>query len=256
MPYCADIFYRTYKRKDGEFTYPVILIHGAGSTYLGWPYQLRRIPGQYIIALDLPAHGKSGGACCRSISELVERLHEFLQEAQIYQAVFVGHSLGGAIALSFAAAYPERVRGLLLLGCGATFNIPPHLLDMLRRPARLSQAVNYFKKNAFATGFPYKHRQKIISPMHELRANILLSDLSMCNRFSAPEKLKFLQCPIEIIGGEMDTIAEPKSLRELDRLLPLSRLRLLPGAGHMLIFEKTEELAQVLSDFLVTTTAY
>ena len=256
MPYCAGIFYRSYKRKYQGYTYPVILIHGTGSTHMGWPFQFRRIPGQHIIALDLPAHGESDGTCCRSIVELAARLHEFLQEMRIYQAVLVGHSLGGAVALSYAAFHPERVRALMLLGCGASFNIPPFLLDILRPPARLSQATNFLLNNAFASGFPFKKRQEIISPMNSLRANTMLSDLLICSRFSAPEELKDLGKPVEMVGGEMDTIAEPKSLRMLSHMLPQSHFRLLPGAGHMLPFEKTEELEALLFQFLAKVASY
>ena len=46
-------------RPDGP---PLVLVHGAGGNLMHWPGALRRLPGRTVYALDLPGHGKSGGA--------------------------------------------------------------------------------------------------------------------------------------------------------------------------------------------------
>jgi pimeloyl-ACP methyl ester carboxylesterase len=47
---------------------PLVLLHGAGGSYLQWPPDLRRLPTREVYALDLPGHGKSEGPVCTSLS--------------------------------------------------------------------------------------------------------------------------------------------------------------------------------------------
>jgi len=58
MPIASDLYYHVYHEDN---ILPVVLIHGAGGNHLYWPSEIRRLPGFRVFALDLPAHGKSGG---------------------------------------------------------------------------------------------------------------------------------------------------------------------------------------------------
>ena len=62
MPVAADLYYHIYEGSEEGRRPPVVLIHGAGGTHLHWPSEVRRLPGYRVLALDLPGHGKSGGA--------------------------------------------------------------------------------------------------------------------------------------------------------------------------------------------------
>jgi pimeloyl-ACP methyl ester carboxylesterase len=253
MPFSADIFFRTFEGGTGGFQYPVVLLHGAGSTHLGWPWQLRRIPGLNICAIDLPAHGNSNSACCRSLDELTGYLKSFFNRMGWYQVILVGHSLGGAAALTFAAAYPELVRGLILLGCCAAFQIPSELLDLLRPPAKLERAVHFISNTAFSNAFPHVERMRVTAPMLKLRPSTLLSDLMLCDRFRLPDRMAKFDKPALLIGGIKDAYAPPTALRRLQNALPNAQVYMLPDASHMMMFERTEVVLNRMRDFLYET---
>jgi pimeloyl-ACP methyl ester carboxylesterase len=94
-----------------------ILIHGFGSDSMSWAANVPALlPIARIHAVDLPAHGE-----CKSI--LVEKsllanadmFVDGMRKADISSAHFVGHSLGGAIALAVAARHPDMVKSLALI---------------------------------------------------------------------------------------------------------------------------------------------
>ena len=91
---------------------------------MGWPSNLRRLPGQRVFALDLPGHGHSLPPACRTMHCLVRKLHHFVTEMGFYHVILVGYSLGGALALSYASAYPEQITGLITISCGDQFEMP------------------------------------------------------------------------------------------------------------------------------------
>ena len=66
MPYAGEMHFRGSLRPEKN-RYALILIHGAGGSYLYWPPEIRRLPGVNVIAVDLPGHGESGGKCQDSI---------------------------------------------------------------------------------------------------------------------------------------------------------------------------------------------
>ena len=68
--------------------------------------------GLRVLAVDMPGFGKSPASECLS-GEVLLQLFDALH---IQQAVLIGPSMGGRIALEFAIAYPERVAGLVLAG--------------------------------------------------------------------------------------------------------------------------------------------
>ena len=250
MPTCADLFYRFYNGKSEGFVFPVILLHGAGGSLMGWPSNLRRLPGQRVFALDLPGHGHSASPACRSMRSMVRCLHQFITEMGFYHVLLVGYSLGGALALSYANAYPDQIIGLVTISCGDRFNMPQELLGVLRKPADTRKAIEVFSKAAFHLAFPQAERRAILAPMSKIESGVLLADLTIAADFCFDSQPCLSQISSLIIGGSNDLITPPASLRRLSRYLQKSPVSVIEGAGHMMIYEKNEELRNKVSAFL------
>jgi len=95
---------------------PLVFIHGL-SSYMGfWEYQLPELARDYrVLALDLPGFGASArpDAPCTP-PWYAEVVSDWMHAVGVPEAVLVGHSMGGQIALTMALDHPERVRGLVL----------------------------------------------------------------------------------------------------------------------------------------------
>lgn len=250
MPFCADLFYRDYHGESEGFVFPVILLHGAGGSLLGWPSNLRRLPGQRVFSLDLPGHGHSVQPTCRTMRCLVRGLHHFITDMGFYHVILIGYSLGGALALSYASAYPEQITGLIAISCGDQFEMPEDLVGKLRRPADTRKSIEIFKKTAFHPSFPQAERRALLAPMSKIDPEVLLADFSIGAEFCFNSQIPRLKFPSLFIGGSNDLISPPKSLMRASRYFDKSTVSLIEKAGHMVLYEKNEELGNHVSIFL------
>ncbi len=83
------VAYQEVKPQDAD-SLPIILVHGAGSSHLGWPSGIRHLPGRHIFAIDLPNHGKSAKKELNSIEEYALDLQVFLDSLGIEKANWSG----------------------------------------------------------------------------------------------------------------------------------------------------------------------
>src|SRR3954451_19406812 len=76
--------------------------------------------GFHVLAVDAPGFGRSPALPPEAyrLAALVELLHGLIDDRELERPVLMGHSWGGAIAVCYAGAYPEDVRGLVLLDSG------------------------------------------------------------------------------------------------------------------------------------------
>ena len=137
MPINANIYYFEHQG-EGTRKPPVVLIHGAGGTHLHWPAPIRRLPEYPVYALDLPGHGKSEGRGQQSITAYAQCVLDWMDSLQMHKAVFIGHSMGGAVALTLGLQHPERVLGLGLVGTGARLKVAPAILEYAAREEMLT----------------------------------------------------------------------------------------------------------------------
>jgi pimeloyl-ACP methyl ester carboxylesterase len=108
----------------------VLLVHGAGMDHTVWQLPARWLAwhGHSVLAVDLPGHGRSEGQVLGSVPELALWLGRVMDAAGVASAAIVGHSMGGAVALEAAAALPERVTRIALLGTAAAIPVSAALL--------------------------------------------------------------------------------------------------------------------------------
>ena len=149
MPEEAGLYYTVCEGGNNELA-PVVLIHGAGGSCFSWPVDMRRLAGQRVIALDLPGHGKSRGVAQQSIPVYADQVHAFLSRLGLPETVLVGHSLGGAIALTVALKYPRQVAGLGLISTGAYLGVDGSLLQELSNPVTAMSGMRRLETLAFS----------------------------------------------------------------------------------------------------------
>jgi pimeloyl-ACP methyl ester carboxylesterase len=97
---------------------PLVLLHGTGASLHTWDACTAEwIKEHRVIRMDMPAFGLTGPAADNnySIDAYVDFLHQLLQKLNVQQCFLAGNSLGGEIAFSYSAAYPNEVQKLILI---------------------------------------------------------------------------------------------------------------------------------------------
>src|SRR3954451_8939428 len=233
----------------------IVLLHGAGFDHTIWALHSRWFAhhGYGVLAPDLPGHGRSAGAPLRSIAEMADWTAALLDKAGVSNAKLVGHSMGSLIALETAARHPAKVSALGLIGTAAAMSVGPDLL----KAAEANDHAAVDMVSIWGLGFRaelggslapglwmHSGTQRVLE---QCRPGVLFSDLSACNDYrDALAAAATIKVPSTIILGERDMMTPARAGSSLAAALPNSRLVVLPGAGHMMMMEKPDELLAAL----------
>jgi pimeloyl-ACP methyl ester carboxylesterase len=255
MPIAADLYYNVYQG-GGIETPSIVLIHGAGGTHLYWPSEVRRLAGYRVLALDLPGHGKSDGRGQQSISAYVHCVLNWLEAVGLHQAVFVGHSMGGAIALELAVDYPEHVFALGLVSTGARLWVHPSLLNDISSPATFQKAIETIINWSYSPKIDPHLTELARQSMAETRQSVLQGDLLACNNFDLTDHMAEIRSPTLVICGADDQMTPLRYSQFLAGSIPSAQLEVIPHAGHMVMLEQPQTVAHRLVAFLANIPYY
>ncbi|MEV6836960.1 alpha/beta fold hydrolase [Streptomyces sp. NPDC051133] len=94
----------------------LLLLHGFGRSLSDWDASAALLTaGHRVLAVDLPGHGRSPGISPWTIPTVVRLIADTLDAHGVPEAVVVGHSLGGLVAVEYARAHPGRARAAVNL---------------------------------------------------------------------------------------------------------------------------------------------
>ena len=243
----ARLFYASHRSKSDDAP-AVLLIHGAGGSHLHWPNELRALPQADVYALDLPGHGRSGVKGCSSISDYADSVLAFMDALGIKSAVPIGHSMGSATALTLALEAPDRVGGLVLVGSGARLRVLPALL--VGTLEDFEPTVKTIVEYCYGDGVADRMKRVAVGQMLELSPQVVHDDFAACDAFDVMDDLGAIRAPTLVVTGTEDIMTPPKYARYLAEHIPESRLVLVEGAGHMVMLEQPEVVAQAIGEFL------
>ena len=230
----------------------LVLIHGAGGDHLFWPPEIRRLPDYRVITLDLPGHGKTEGPGFQSIEDYARSVAKFVDASGFSRAVFVGHAMGGAIALALARDYPDRVAGIGLISTGACLPIPSSVIENAANQSTFLLAIKSLQEMSSDSQTSAKLNETNFKRLTETRQPLLLGDLLACDRFNMVGCLGAIRSPALVICGTEDKLTPMRFSEFLSSQIPGAALQTVEGAGHMLILEQPGRLAKLLSVFLTT----
>ncbi|MFE3521337.1 alpha/beta fold hydrolase [Streptomyces sp. NPDC059161] len=94
----------------------LVLLHGYARSLADWDASAGLLTaGHHVLAIDLPGHGRSPRVSPWTIPTVVRHIADTLDAHGVGEAVVVGHSLGGLVAVEYARLNPERARGAVNL---------------------------------------------------------------------------------------------------------------------------------------------
>lgn len=235
----------------------VLFIHGAGMDHTVWALQARYFAhhGRSVLAVDLPGHGRSGGAALRSVGDMAAWVGRLMRAAGVSSAALVGHSMGALIALEAAAQRPDQVRALALLGVAERMPVHPELLAAANANQRLApELVSSWGhgRSGHVGGNPTPGLWIMggaLSLLERAPPGVLARDLAACNAYDgAMAAAAQVACPTLFLLGAADRMTPPAKAKPLAAAIKGSRTVILPEAGHMLMSERPDAVIDALSE--------
>lgn len=233
----------------------IVFIHGAGLDHTCWQLPSRWFAwhGWSVLAVDLPAHGRSEGPPLDSISAMSDWVQAVLDAAGVEAAALVGHSMGAVIAMETAACRPGRVTRLALLGISSAMPVHPALLTAAKvEPAHAyDMMTGWCFANAAKVGGNPTPGMWMTGGARALlgrgRDQALATDLAACNAWTtAAISAAAIKTSTLLVLGESDVMTPARKGRELANLIPGSSVVTLPGCGHMMMQERPDATLDAL----------
>ena len=258
---------------DTRTRHAVVMLHGYAETSEAWTETAQDLAREFrVIAIDQRGHGQSDRATDRDYTRAtqMEDLEAIIQSLGLRSVTLIGHSMGGANAICFAAEHPEMTTALVvvetapevlrsgietirrLLATGATFAslndaiesfrefFPYATTEQIERRVRASLTVN--DDGAYVWDFDPIFRDPTSRPPDPDPGQRRLSDLWDC--------VDRVQCPTMIVRGSETDMLTPEAIQRLHRRVSGSRVSLIEDAGHSVPTDQPAALSLNIREFL------
>lgn len=230
---------------------PILVLHGFAGTaraHFGSIIEELAVYGR-VIAPDLPGHGSSR-SLPRSLDATLlhrdaEHLHRLVAGLSLETLHLIGYSDGGEIAIILAARLGARVRSLTVWGVSGRVP-PPAVIDVFAYPEkRIPQW------QALRSSLEQLHGPRSASPMLRGWAQAMTA-LGAQGGVINDAEAQTIVCPTLVIAGTRDPYNPLEDTRALAQRIPGARFLVLPGAGHDLLNERSQQLLTLLRRALQT----
>lgn len=235
---------------------PLVLLHGGSGSWTHWIRNVEALAaaGRHVLVPDLPGFGDSArpsdGQDADAVAPVIAQgIRQLVGDAPVDVA---GFSFGGLVAALMAAAQPQRVRRLVLLGAPGLGlrdkRLPLTSWRTLQDPA---QRIEAHRSNLAALML---HKPQAVDDLAvALQAANVPRDRMHRRRLALTDilarTLPTLACPLDAIYGELDALYRDvlPALREKISTAPkFGELVLVPGAGHWVQYEAAESVNREL----------
>jgi 3-oxoadipate enol-lactonase len=241
----------------------LVLVHEMGGSLESWDDVARQFPdSRQVLRYDSRGAGMSqkvrGELAIDTMAEDIAALLDHIGIAG--KVALAGIAVGGAIALHFAARYPERTSGVVV-GSPATGIAPDRRAAVLERVAKIEAAGMAFAvEDSMNNGYPTELRGDI-KRFERYRARWLGNDPSsyatvyrMLAATDIEDELTRLRCPVLVIGGSLDRTRPPQLAKALASAIPSARY-VEARTGHYMAVQTPDLIFDCVDEFLRTVSA-
>ncbi|MGA8943817.1 MAG: alpha/beta hydrolase [Thermoactinomyces sp.] len=246
----ATLFYQV----TGEGS-PIIFTHGASWNHLQWNKQVDYFKDHYkVIVWDVRGHGYSSLPEGPVDSENFSAdLIALMNHLNLETAVICGLSMGGHISLQTAVRYPERVKGLILIGtpCSNTFNLYEKIFVPINRisskliPMKISGKIQAKMLSRFNPE-NYHYITEAFSMLSHDKWNRVWSAVT---RMESKKDLHKVKCPTLLLIGDQDNMTNHQQTY-MHQHIPDSEIKTIANAHHGTNLDNPDAVNQAIFDFI------
>ena len=242
----------------------VIFIHGSGPGASGWSNFKKNVnalseTGYRVIVIDIPGYGQTSKPtdAIYSLDFFTHYLDEFLVQKNITQAILIGNSLGGAIAIGYALDHPDKVSHLILMATGgveereiyfATEGIQAMVKYPMGSPEFTKEVLGELLKLLV---FDPKHvTQELIDERWQILQTQNAQVLASMQIPNLTDRLQELSIPILGFWGYEDKFCPISGAHTIISHCNDARMNMLSQCGHWVMIEHSEYFNNQCIQFL------
>lgn len=236
---------------------PLVFINSLGTDLRMWDDVLPLLEGDLpIIRYDKRGHGLSDApAGPYTIRQHTGDLEALLEQLQVREAIVAGISVGGMIALDYAARNPDALRALVLCDTAAKIGTAEGWNQRIRsvREHGLEQMAEVILARWFAPSFAQRRPADYRGYCNMLARSSGDGYIATCEALrdaDLRESVSAVQAKALVLCGAEDPSTPPAAVRELAERLPDAQFDVIPGAAHLPCVEQPEATAARINSFL------
>ncbi len=262
---------------------PFLMLHGVTETSVVWHYQFLDLvkAGYRVVAIDIRGHGHSrAGGDEYTLAAMARDTLEVIEALELRDAVAVGHSMGAMVLMQLLADHPELVPGaissLVLIATSASpilgNGVPAAAAQLVRvltpvagrghvrasagvagrlRPPGDLAAV--YCRLAFGSDPSPTHVELLRAMTSAMPAPVVGQLVTTLLSLDVRHLLVSITAPTLVVVGNRDLLTPVWHSRYAAHHIPVAELHVLPGCGHMVMFERRDQLADLLVGFAERT---
>ena len=231
----------------GKEGLPVVFLHSLGGDSGHWASQLSQVRHhRRALAIDLRGHGKSAAPQDNdyAVASMVKDLEAVVEKLGLKRFVLVGHSMGGAVAIKYAGAHPNRVAGLVLVGAPGRIPAEQAAQVMEALQANYEATMKGYWEKLLQGGQP-RVRTQLGAQIDSIPKDTTLAIIGALFKDDPLASLDRYRGPkLVVYTASGDT---PNDLQNLRPAIPR---KLIAGTSHWPHLDKPGEFTQVLDEFL------
>ena len=213
----------------------IVLLHGFLENKGMWDFYSQKFAKKNrVITIDLLGHGETEClSYVQTMEDNADAVHAVLSELRIRKAIFVGHSMGGYVALAFAELYPDTIKGLILLNSTASADSEERKTNRDRAIKVVKHSFMNFISLSIANLFSESNRERLASAIENV-------------------KKEALKTPLQGIVASLEGMKIRQDREVLLHLTPYPKLMILGEKDPVLNYEETKQQIENTAVKLVT----